>query len=205
VLIPLVLTWGLKSLVVWPKEQVMLALYLASNGAWLVGFLVFLRRYGSAFWTGVGLRSSQESWRNQIGLGVFCGTCILVFGTILGFLAQVYRWEVTQPYQAVPPWKLEWLVVLAIVLAPLMEELIFRGLLQSTLYRYMPRWAAVGVTVAVFTLFHTLYLGNWLAMVYVLVTATILGVFRDRTRALLPGMIGHLINNALAAGALLHR
>ena len=50
------------------------------------------------------------------------------------------------------------LVVSVAVMAPLVEEIFYRGLLQHGLRRYMPRWAAVVVGAAIFALMHFLLL-----------------------------------------------
>lgn len=45
-------------------------------------------------------------------------------------------------------------LVLALVVAPVMEETIFRGYLQSALMRRMPSWVAISVTSLLFTVGH---------------------------------------------------
>ena len=46
-------------------------------------------------------------------------------------------------------------IVIAVIIAPLTEEIIFRGLLQGALARlYRSRWAAIVVSAAIFSIFH---------------------------------------------------
>ncbi len=85
------------------------------------------------------------------------------------------------------------LVVLLTVclLAPLVEEIVFRGFLQSWLARWLQPWAAVGVASVVFGLFHGLdyafpvaLLGAWFGWLF------------QRTAGLAAPVAAHAIHNS---------
>jgi membrane protease YdiL (CAAX protease family) len=87
-------------------------------------------------------------------------------------------------------------MVLFALVAPLVEELTFRGLGQSLL-RFLGRWPSIVLTGISFGLAHGL-----LEALLVLVPFGIaLAWLRDRTRSVYPGMVVHGLFNALALAA----
>lgn len=83
------------------------------------------------------------------------------------------------------------LAVLAIAPA-LFEELAFRGLLQGRLSALLGKTTGIGVTAAFFALAHGI---SWASPVHVAAGAY-LGILRDRSGSLLPGMLLHFGYNA---------
>jgi membrane protease YdiL (CAAX protease family) len=96
-----------------------------------------------------------------------------------------------------------WILLLSIVVvAPVAEELMFRGLLLDWLREHLPAGAAIWVGSLVFAALHGISFhsgaGTWLAFA----DRTLLGVgasvFTLRTGSLRPGIVLHAITNALA-------
>lgn len=170
----------------------------ASYAMWLFLLWRMREKYGPHLIDYLGLRL-EKPWPSYLYDGVLCGTMILLIGWVLGALATVFHWPQQQPYEIFPKDVLRLITVFAVVITPVMEEITFRGFLQPTLYRYMSPTAAILFTAALFTSFHSLYYGNWLALTYVGLMAIVLGIFRYRTHSTLPSILGHLINNGLAA------
>jgi hypothetical protein len=85
-----------------------------------------------------------------------------------------------------------WVSLLAlVVLAPLCEELFFRGwMLRGLLKRYSPA-QSIGFTAILFAIFH---LNPWQAIV-ALPLGLLFGWLAWRTGSLLPGIVGHFIVN----------
>lgn len=83
---------------------------------------------------------------------------------------------------------------LAVVLvAPVVEEVVFRGLVQSRLARAMPGWLAVLIASALFALGH----GHPVWVGYAFCIGLVLGVMAWRTGSILPGLVTHLLFNAV--------
>lgn len=112
---------------------------------------------------GMGLSLRHWVFDTLRGLYAMLAAFPLCIGSamLVGWLLEQVRPEWVQPHSLLTalgavsmPWKT--LVVLsAVVLAPLVEELLFRGLLQSLLRKYLDHpWHAVLLTSAVFALFH---------------------------------------------------
>jgi membrane protease YdiL (CAAX protease family) len=140
---------------------------------------------------------------------VLCGLIgLLGILLVLSVVADHTAIHHTNPYQQLSLGRKHILVVFAVVMAPAIEELVFRGMLQSTLYKvfgFRP-WGRVLTIVSgalVFTACHFDYHNALYAQLFVTLLALVLGVLRDRFGSIFPGMIAHLANNALAAAALL--
>lgn len=90
------------------------------------------------------------------------------------------------------------LVVAVVVVAPLVEEAVYRGLVQSALAESLGprrRWLAVVIASAVFAVIH-LGAVTWHALPALFVLAVILGWLYERTGSLWPSIILHAGFNA---------
>lgn len=84
--------------------------------------------------------------------------------------------------------------VLSVALvAPVVEELIFRGLIMTRLSRVMPGWLAVVLAAAVFGACH----GHPVWAGYAFVLGTLYGFVALRAGSILPSILGHLVFNAI--------
>jgi membrane protease YdiL (CAAX protease family) len=91
-----------------------------------------------------------------------------------------------------------WVVVvlLAVVGAPIVEELFFRGLLQGAFTRRIGAVPALFVTALIFSFAHVLNEGP-LAPLVLFPMALVLGYLRHRTGRLAAGMVAHAFFNAI--------
>lgn len=91
-------------------------------------------------------------------------------------------------------------VLLPVVVAPLIEEPFFRGLLQGSLDRVTRPWVSLVLTSVVFALVHTIASGWSVSLIVtLLVYALLAGYVTQQTKRLAPAMIGHAVFNGLAA------
>ena len=83
-------------------------------------------------------------------------------------------------------------IIAIVIMAPLMEELLFRGAMQGYLLSRWknPVWAIV-VPALLFGIGH----GNPIQIPFAFVTGLVLGWVYYRTGSLLPGMLMHFVNN----------
>jgi len=88
-----------------------------------------------------------------------------------------------------------------VVMAPVAEELLFRGYLHGKLRKIAPVWVAVLVTALTFGLAH-LWAGGeslqWAVAIDTFVVGVFLSILRDYTGAIWAGMVLHAIKNGLA-------
>ncbi|TAL12058.1 MAG: CPBP family intramembrane metalloprotease [Nitrospirae bacterium] len=93
-----------------------------------------------------------------------------------------------------PPWLVACEVLDSVVWAPLIEELAFRGVLYATLRMTVGVWPAVGLSGAFFALVHGY---GAVGFASVLWSGILWAVAYERTRSLLPAILGHMFNNLL--------
>jgi membrane protease YdiL (CAAX protease family) len=79
-----------------------------------------------------------------------------------------------------------------VIVAPLAEEILFRGYLFTALLRVLPSWATQLATAIVFGLVHGLYYALPIG-----VLALLFGWLRARHAALLPSVLAHMVHNGL--------
>lgn len=87
---------------------------------------------------------------------------------------------------------LAWAVGIAVFLAPLCEEALFRGLLQGALEQVLPAWGAIGVAAVAFGLFHL----SPIRFVPSVVLGLGAGVVRAKYQSVCAGVIAHATLNA---------
>ena len=186
---------------------------LASQLALWAGFLgaavVASRRHGTGSFAadyGLSWPRAMDLWRGLVAgiAGRLPPTLVLLlivlardqFGTPTGAGRQVNGMT--------PEGAAGWIVVLvlAVVGAPVVEELFFRGLLQGAFTRRIGAVPAIFVTALVFSFAHILNEGPFAPLV-IFPGALVLGYLRHRYGRLAPGMIAHSVFNALAYALLL--
>ncbi len=85
--------------------------------------------------------------------------------------------------------------VAVVIFAPLVEELLYRGILLSWLRRVMPAWGAVAISALVFAGVHLLDPNAWLVVPGLFLIGLVLGYFALRTGSLgLPIMLHAGVN-----------
>jgi hypothetical protein len=91
-----------------------------------------------------------------------------------------------------PPWLVAGELLDSIVWAPLIEELAFRGVLYATLRRAIGVWPAIGVSAAFFAMVHGYGVIGFASVFW---SGVLWALAYERTRSLLPAILGHAINN----------
>ncbi len=86
-----------------------------------------------------------------------------------------------------------WITVVGIVvIAPVIEEIVFRGFLQGALQYVVPRWAAIAIAAAVFGVCHTLPYAVPIGLL-----GGLFGWLFSRSGSLLPSVVAHATHNLL--------
>lgn len=91
------------------------------------------------------------------------------------------------------PWVLAIYGICIVVVPPLVEEMLFRGLLLQGLRRYGDGFAIFASALA-FGLYH----GNFIQMVFAFLCGIVMGLVAVRTNSLLPSILIHFLNNGIA-------
>ena len=88
-------------------------------------------------------------------------------------------------------------VIAGVILAPIAEEILYRGILLRGMLkmRWYP-WIAIPMSALLFSIMH----GTTLQTINILPFGIILGWLYWRTKSLYPGIFMHIVNNAIAFG-----
>lgn len=85
--------------------------------------------------------------------------------------------------------------LLAVVIAPVVEETFFRGMLYTALRSRIGVWASAVASATFFAAIHPTLPAGFLP---ILALGVVLAVLRERTGSLIPSMVCHGLNNAVA-------
>jgi membrane protease YdiL (CAAX protease family) len=146
------------------------------------------------FWQTLGWR-----WNRGLGFWTSCATAVslLIFG---GLLTKYYGGEPTDIDQIINNSTASRFVLafLATATAPIVEEVIYRGILYPALQRAIGvAWAVVGVTLLFASVHVVQYYNNISVIAAIGVLSLTLTLVRAYTKSLLPCFIIHLVFNGL--------
>ena len=170
--------------------------------AWVPAHLLTLALIW-AIGTRLGKRSFKEvfgwSWSPRFGLWKSSALALLLFFitlVLIGFFGGP-RTDLDRILESSRAAAIT-LAIIAVVTAPLVEELIYRGLLYSAFQRVFGQWAAVGIVASMFAGLHVVqYWPNAGAISSIALLSLCLTLIRARTGRLLPCFIVHLVFNGV--------
>ena len=161
--------------------------------------LVFRLRYGNPVFSSLGWRRSGVNlWVVGVG-GALLAIVVSALATLL------HTPKVPSPIDKLTetPWSLAVFGVMAVTVAPLFEEMMFRGFLQPLLSRSFGVMAGILVTAALFGGLHAPeYDWAWQYAVAVSLAGAVFGWLRARTGSIIPSTVMHGCYNALFVIAL---
>lgn len=148
----------------------------------------------------IGLRPMGVGPALRWGLGGYCAAIPLLIVSLIGALALQNVLFNGQPIREHPivPVLLSggpalWLsLVLAVIVAPLVEEVIFRGALYTALRARLNVWGSALLSGAVFSAIHPTMPAGFLP---ILTLGFVLAILREKTGSLYPSMVCHAANN----------
>ena len=85
-------------------------------------------------------------------------------------------------------------LLIVAILVPIYEEIMFRGIIFSSIEKYLGFWKANIIQASLFALVHQ----NLAMFIYFFIFGIVLGVMVKKSKGLLVGIIFHAINNAIA-------
>lgn len=177
-----------------------IALYAA---IYLTFFLVIRLRYGKPVFSSLGWRRTvTERTIMLIGLGGFLLSPAVSIVASLLHTPEVHidALEQLEKY----PLILAAFGVMAVTIAPLFEELLFRGFLQPLLCRSLGILGGILLTALLFGALHAPeYKFAWQYVAAISFVGFVLGVVRYRTGSIIPSTVMHACYNAVAAIAIL--
>jgi membrane protease YdiL (CAAX protease family) len=175
------------------------AIKVGFYSVWLLAiYWCSVRRYGIS-WAALGLRRVAWWWL------IASPICLLGMLIIIGGIQTAMNAIRGQPFvnpqiqmmthgQPLTPTHLVLLLLSVAVAASLVEELFFRGMLYPLMRRSTAAWVTVVLNASIFALGH----GIPIMLPTFFVAGVMFALVRERTNSLLPGMLIHGLQNALA-------
>ncbi len=190
---------GLVSNFLLPKESLFTGISTLAAGAPMVWWTVrYFSIRGLSLPPAFGLKLQPGGWTRIIGATLVVST-LSVLGEVLitvGSDALHIKAHWADGLLENLLWGPTWLVVCelldSLVWAPLIEELAFRGVLYATLRMAIGVWPAAGVSAAFFALVHGYGVIGFASVFW---SGILWALAYERTRSLLPAVLGHAINN----------
>ena len=117
----------------------------------------------------------------------------LIVGGALALLPEAWLESYNEASAGIDSGTLTGVLAVAVV-APVVEELIFRGLMLNRLSRVMPGWLAVVLSSAAFGVCH----GHPVWFAYAFVLGAFFALLDLRAQSILPSILGHVAFNAIS-------
>ncbi|MGH8191569.1 MAG: lysostaphin resistance A-like protein [Rhodanobacteraceae bacterium] len=186
-----------------PDTRVVLAVVTIAVAAAIVIAIVhhtWPAQWARAELPGFGVVASRD-WRAYLA-AVVLGVVVVVLGGLMTHLLagkHPVHQDVSVLAGEVPLGMRLLLMLLAVGVAPIVEEVVFRGVLLSGLARRMPVAAAIIVSAIIFGCAHLPdFRFVWFPVPALILVGLVLGWLRVRTHSLWPSITMHATNNAMA-------
>ncbi len=169
---------------------------IALGSSWLV-----VTRVGKRpFWRTLGWH-----WHPQFRWVHAVGGAVLMFGVAIAVSQLLPHRETDMEKILKLGTSIRLLVVaLAVLTAPLVEEVVYRGVVYSSVERLWGKVAGVLVVTVIFALVHVpQYWGSVAAITAIVLLSLVLTMLRAWTGSLLPCVVMHLVYNGIQAGFLI--
>ena len=175
---------------------VQLAFYL---GVYLSFWIAFRLRYRQPVFRSLGWRWPRINlW--LVGVGGFVLAVVL---SALGSLLRTPKIDLPFTQFTNTPWSLAVFAIVAVVLAPIFEEMFFRGFIQPLLSRTFGTIAGIVITACLFGALHGFeYSWVWQYALFITLAGIVFGWLRARTNSIIPSTIMHGCFNAVSVVAL---
>jgi hypothetical protein len=187
-----------------PKAVMLLVPQFAGFAAALVPIIFMFRvRYDRPFWQSLGLGLPEGEWYRSIFAGLGLAALVLVTAVLLR------PPRIQSPLQELmnDPASAPYLAIAAVTLAPLFEELLFRGLLQPLLVRDLGVVVGIALSAVPFALLHgPEFAWSWRHVLLIAIAGAGFAIKRHSSGSLGAAMITHSTYNAvITTGHLLGR
>jgi membrane protease YdiL (CAAX protease family) len=193
-----------------PNDPTTLIVLIGAQNFAIIGWLILVaRRKGTGSLRrdfGLTLRPAGGTWFDDIPW-FFAGTGLQIAALLpIGLLNTLYghtaKQDVVKTADHALGWQIPVIALAIVVLAPITEELLFRGVLLRSLLRRMTPDAAVFVSAVVFGLVHVLgdpTVGSLVALPAIVLLGVVCGYQAAKTGNLSRSIMLHMGFNALSA------
>lgn len=172
------------------------ALYISlTASALILGFIYYRIRHTKSSWSSVGfVRFSPQLTLRYIGLYFVVTSCVIIgiIAFVLVFMTIPEDTSNAASNVIAPTWQF---TLKSIIVAPIIEEIVFRGILFASFFRHMSFIKAAILSSLLFTAFHP----SQTVPIIVFLLSLLLCLFYRKTGSIIPGIILHALHNLTMA------
>ena len=179
-----------------PMIQFIEFMYLSDILIALIQLIIFfviyklaVRRNEDELRTKLNLKNISFSVMTGIGVSGISFIWLIIAGKIPEFQAQIAAMK--EGNTMIGGGSLHGVFLSAVIAAPIVEEVIFRGVVLGSFRKIFPAWASILISAVIFGVYHM----NPVAIVYATVMGIIAGVVYDKKQNLLFPIMLHMANN----------
>ena len=179
-----------------PMIQFIEFMYLSDILIALIQLIIFfviyklaVRRNEDELRTKLNLKDISFSVMTGIGVSGISFIWLIIAGKIPEFQAQIAAMK--EGNSMIGGGSLHGVLLSAVIAAPIVEEVIFRGVVFGSFRKVFPAWVSILISAVIFGAYHM----NPVAIVYATVMGIIAGVVYEKKRNLLFTIILHMANN----------
>ena len=179
-----------------PMIQFIEFMYLSDILIALIQLIIFfviyklaVRRNEDELRTKLNLKDISFSVMTGIGVSGISFIWLIIAGKIPEFQAQIAAMK--EGNAMIGGGSLHGVFLSAVIAAPIVEEVIFRGVVLGSFRKIFPAWASILISAVIFGVYHM----NPVAIVYATVMGIIAGIVYEKKRNLLFPIILHMANN----------
>lgn len=153
------------------------------------------------------LRKGSSEWRRPsvILLASFIGCCSVIFSTL--WVELLIQMGIEHDKQEMVSLLVQErggvqiiTIIFVVLIAPVVEELLFRNLLLPSLVENLDEGFAIVLTGILFGLMH---LESWSSVPPLILFGVLLGILRQRYKSVMPAIIAHFVNNLVVVCSLM--
>lgn len=179
-----------------PMIQFIEFMYLSDILIALIQLIIFfviyklaVRRNEDELRTKLNLKDISFSVMTGIGVSGISFIWLIIAGKIPEFQAQIAAMK--EGNAMIGGGSLHGVFLSAVIAAPIVEEVIFRGVVLGSFRKIFPAWASILISAIIFGVYHM----NPVAIVYATVMGIIAGVVYEKKQNLLFPIMLHMANN----------
>lgn len=179
-----------------PMIQFIEFMYLSDILIALIQLIIFfviyklaVRRNEDELRTKLNLKDISFSVMTGIGVSGISFIWLIIAGKIPEFQAQIAAMK--EGNTMIGGGSLHGVFLSAVIAAPIVEEVIFRGVVLGSFRKIFPAWASILISAVIFGVYHM----NPVAIVYATVMGIIAGVVYEKKQNLLFPIMLHMANN----------
>lgn len=161
-------------------------------------YFIITKKYNLSFRKVMGIHSANFPMYTE--QGIFSFLILIAASSLINFFYYQFNpLPESNPYRNFGTEEMFYFSIIAVFVAPFVEEILFRGFIQPAMIERLGKIGGILLTAMIFGVSHSQYAEYDSALISVTAVGLILGITRDKTGSIIPCIIAHLLNNLIAS------